>query len=576
MKMSVVILDTDPLVEAMVLDCVGEEQAELEMVSEVHAARALIEGQDVTLIVINADMPKGWRFCAELRRNQATMAVPLLILSAKASDDVFHEHQKLPTRADAYLKKPIMVDQLRLAVLAVLKGESMDIDVDLGIDAIEVTEVNIDDQGAGSNTGPPLFVPLDAPAPEPPVVAQAPSGVLFAATEAEPSLSVPEVVPSPPPVVLSVPEVVSSPPPVVSPEVPPSPASPASASGLDVLSAATNPDPFVEQFVEASATIDSSVALNVVSQERDFLKTRVDELAQTGKALEYAQTDQAQQNELLRRQLEALQAERDLIEDSRQRLAAELERSLYKQKELNQALVDTSQAQSESTGADSQYVRMLEAHVDQLHGVFEAVTNQAAAGDVGLRTALARYQEREAALTGMRESENRLTDTLLAVLEHVYEGLDLLRQDIHNGVPEVPDLESLPEPPSGVPSPFVAPQLPLRPTRLDAPEPAAAPSAPTSEMDGVQLETLAMQQSLESEALPLVEEPSVTRDAPTPTMNLDDLDNLQALAGPTTPTEDPSLSVAGTSLLDPELMVELGVDPSVNPGGDVPFSSQDS
>lgn len=566
MKMSVVILDTDPLVEAMVLDCVGEEQAELEMVSEVHAARALIESQDVTLIVINADMPKGWRFCAELRRNKATMAVPLLILSAKATDDVFHEHQKLPTRADAYLKKPIMVDQLRLAVLALLKGESMDIDVDLGIDAVEVTEVNIDGQGVGFGLDSSPVTPPESPSgpiPEPPVAPLSPPQALVAPTDPEPALSAPPV-----------PEVIPSPPPVMPPEAVPMDAS---ASGLDVLAASTNPDPFVEQVSEIPVTKDTSAEFNVVSQERDFLQARVDELAQTGKALENAQTDQAQQNELLRRQLEALQAERDLIEDSRRRLATELERSQHKQKELNQALTGASQAQSESTGADSQYVRMLEAHVDQLHSAFEAMTNQAAAGDIGLRTALATYQEREAALTGMRESENRLTDTLLAVLEHVYEGLDLLRQDIHNGVPEVPDLQSLPEPPSGVPSPFVAPQLPSRPTRLESTAPAVAPSAPMPETHDIQEASSPVAQSLEGDTAPVVDDPSAARrEAPTPTMNLDDLDSLQALASPRTPTEDPSLNVAGAPLLDPELMAELGVDPSVNPGGDVPFSSQDS
>ena len=48
MKMSVVILDTDPLIEVMVLDCVGESHTELEMVSETHAAKSFIESQDTS------------------------------------------------------------------------------------------------------------------------------------------------------------------------------------------------------------------------------------------------------------------------------------------------------------------------------------------------------------------------------------------------------------------------------------------------------------------------------------------------------------------------------------------------
>ena len=70
MKMSVVILDTDPLIESMVLDCVGESQAEVEKVSEKRAAKELSETQSANLIVVNADLPRGWRFCTELRRSQ--------------------------------------------------------------------------------------------------------------------------------------------------------------------------------------------------------------------------------------------------------------------------------------------------------------------------------------------------------------------------------------------------------------------------------------------------------------------------------------------------------------------------
>ena len=45
MKMSVVILETDPLIESMVLDCVGESQADVEMMSETHAAREFVESR---------------------------------------------------------------------------------------------------------------------------------------------------------------------------------------------------------------------------------------------------------------------------------------------------------------------------------------------------------------------------------------------------------------------------------------------------------------------------------------------------------------------------------------------------
>ena len=88
-------------------------------------------------------------------------------------------------------------------------------------------------------------------------------------------------------------------PPVRTPEIP---ASPAQGS-----------PPPAEVAVEPSTLSNASVGsepdvLTEISQERDFLKARVDELSQTGRALESAQTGQAQEAELLRRQVEALQA----------------------------------------------------------------------------------------------------------------------------------------------------------------------------------------------------------------------------------------------------------------------------
>ena len=81
-----------------------------------------------------------------------------------------------------------------------------------------------------------------------------------------------------------------------------------------------------------SATLNASAApiglepsdLTEISQERDFLKAKVDELSQTGRALESAQTGQAQETELLRRQIEALQVERDVLEETKKRLTSDL------------------------------------------------------------------------------------------------------------------------------------------------------------------------------------------------------------------------------------------------------------
>ncbi len=621
MKMSVVILDTDPLIEAMVLDCVGESQAELEMVSETHAAKSFIESQDVTLVVVNADLPKGWRFCTELKRDQATAHIPLMILSGKATEEVFHEHQKLPTRADAYLKKPVLIDQFRLAVLAVLKGEVMDveIDVDLGIESSEITEVNVDESvlDATNSSDPALSGPPSTPSevvasslgPDPflpnedgPVTTPFDDIALSASAEelhlagSDVGLSIPE----PAAIEAPISESLGLEPPASIPEPPASiPEPPASIPEPP----ASIPEPPVADVglllePEPSASIDAGLpadleALDEISQERDFLKARVDELSQTGRALESAQTGQAQETELLRRQIEALQAERDVLEESKKRLATDLEMSHQTQTDLKRALDNARQSSVAEQDSDAGYVQSLETHIDQLHAVVSELSQQALLADTELRTALATYQEREAALTQMRESENRLTDTLLAVVEHVYEGLDLLRQDIHNGVPELPELGELPHPPEGVPAPFVRPDLPPRPSRASGspslaqaperaiPDPPVSSSSVASEEASVEVQVAQKSNAeaiLNGDEVPAVADTPLRAPVESPSMGLDELSDLEALItpAPKTTTQDPSLNVAGAPLLDPELMAELGVDPSQDHGGDIPFSAQDS
>ena len=58
-------------------------------------------------------------------------------------------------------------------------------------------------------------------------------------------------------------------------------------------------------------------------------------------------------------------------------------------------------------------------------------------------------------------------------------------------------------------------------------------------------------------------------------MDFDDLTNLEALVqkAPTSPSQDPSLNVAGAPLLDPDLMSEFGADPSQGQERDIPYEA---
>jgi len=66
------------------------------------------------LVVLNADIAKGWNLCAQLKRRFP--AVPVVLLSYKANKELFNNHQKLPTRADAYHHLPDELEGLSISL----------------------------------------------------------------------------------------------------------------------------------------------------------------------------------------------------------------------------------------------------------------------------------------------------------------------------------------------------------------------------------------------------------------------------------------------------------------------------
>jgi len=66
------------------------------------------------LVVLNADVAKGWNLCAQLKRRFP--AVPVVLLSYKANKELFNNHQKLPTRADAYHHLPDELEGLGISL----------------------------------------------------------------------------------------------------------------------------------------------------------------------------------------------------------------------------------------------------------------------------------------------------------------------------------------------------------------------------------------------------------------------------------------------------------------------------
>jgi len=72
------------------------------------------------LIVLCADVKNGFNLCLKLKKHPVWKRVPLILTTSKASPEVVRKHRLLPTRADAYLFKPLKAEDLVQAVREVL------------------------------------------------------------------------------------------------------------------------------------------------------------------------------------------------------------------------------------------------------------------------------------------------------------------------------------------------------------------------------------------------------------------------------------------------------------------------
>lgn len=73
-----------------------------------------VEGRAPDLIVLNVDVAKGWSLCTQVKRRFQT--VPVIVVSYRLGKDVFNNHQKLESRADAYHRIPEEMDSLEITL----------------------------------------------------------------------------------------------------------------------------------------------------------------------------------------------------------------------------------------------------------------------------------------------------------------------------------------------------------------------------------------------------------------------------------------------------------------------------
>ena len=65
-----------------------------------------------TIIILNADIPKGFSVCRKIKKNQRLKDIPLVLTTEKASDEIIEKHKTLNARADYYFRRPFDANKL--------------------------------------------------------------------------------------------------------------------------------------------------------------------------------------------------------------------------------------------------------------------------------------------------------------------------------------------------------------------------------------------------------------------------------------------------------------------------------
>lgn len=104
MSSTILLVDAELDVRAIIERHLDPAHWTLVQVSDGDVAMQQMKDQPPALVVLNVDVAKGWPLCTQLKRLHA--AVPVVVVSFRLGKDVFNNHQKLDTRADAYHRLP--------------------------------------------------------------------------------------------------------------------------------------------------------------------------------------------------------------------------------------------------------------------------------------------------------------------------------------------------------------------------------------------------------------------------------------------------------------------------------------
>ncbi|MEZ4249388.1 MAG: response regulator [Polyangiales bacterium] len=111
----ILVFESDPHFTAELRRGFATRAVEIDIVADGNKGleRASAAKPDLILLSIELQGMNGFLVCKKIKKDPELASVPLLILSSDPNaDEIFEQHQKLRTRADDYVKKPVPFEEL--------------------------------------------------------------------------------------------------------------------------------------------------------------------------------------------------------------------------------------------------------------------------------------------------------------------------------------------------------------------------------------------------------------------------------------------------------------------------------
>ena len=119
MKTRILVIDAEPgPIEA--LRNVLDENFELMSADNGAQGENLAREEPPAAVVLSADVPNGFAHCRRFKKDATLSRIPLILTSSELEQETLDKHSRLPTRADAYLKKPFAGETLLTLIAELL------------------------------------------------------------------------------------------------------------------------------------------------------------------------------------------------------------------------------------------------------------------------------------------------------------------------------------------------------------------------------------------------------------------------------------------------------------------------